>query len=150
MSRHSEAFHVDRVLLVTDDPSLERIVTRGFVDAGLGIRAVQTAKQAVQLLSQDAFEFIVADEPLLGMSGRELLEQVTVRFPRVKRVLLVGTKVGLAAPADNPRDTDILNRRCNPNHLVGAVRRKMERRSGLLRPRRSHGPASRGRESLSP
>jgi DNA-binding NtrC family response regulator len=150
MSRDLEAFHVGRVLLVTDDPCLERGVTRGLSHQGLSVQAVQTAKQAVHLLAREGFEFIVADEPLLGMSGRELIEEVRLRFPKIKRVLLVGTRVGMAAPTDHAPGADILNRRCTPAQLLGLIRRRMEPLPLSLRPLRSLRPTVDQRESLSP
>jgi PAS domain S-box-containing protein len=80
-----------RVLAVDDEPSMTRAVVRLLRPDGHQVVTAQSGEEALDRLTQDAFDVVVSDLGMGGgMNGWELAGQVRQRWPDVRIVLATG------------------------------------------------------------
>ena len=65
-----------KILLVEDEPTLQRILGSVLTDAGHTVEAVGTAEAAVDQLDATEIDLVLSDKNLPGMSGLSLLDKV--------------------------------------------------------------------------
>ncbi len=81
-----------RVLLVEDDESLREVMGFNLQDAGFEVTSCPDAKAALQSFDPDAYDCVITDIRMPGMSGLELLEALLERDPQA--VVVVVTAYG--------------------------------------------------------
>ncbi len=83
---------VERLLLVEDEPGLRRIARRALSERGYDVTDVGSAEDALALAEGQlaGFALVVSDVGLPGMNGVTLVQQLHVRFPRLKVLLTSG------------------------------------------------------------
>ena len=79
-----------RLLLVDDEPSVLKALLRVFRQENYRIETAANAQQALELLRQGAYDLIVSDYMMPGMSGAELLRQAKALQPEMIRIMLTG------------------------------------------------------------
>jgi response regulator RpfG family c-di-GMP phosphodiesterase len=85
------AGEASRVLYVDDEPSLCRAFARLFREDGrFDVRTVTTPEEAIALMAREAFDVVVSDLRMPGMSGIELLSTARQRLPDARRLLVSG------------------------------------------------------------
>jgi CheY-like chemotaxis protein len=83
-----------RILLVDDDPSIHRALTRGLGELGL-VQAVHSMASAVAVLEGGAtFDVILTDLIMPGGTGLELFDWVKQQHPRLRRRMILMTGMG--------------------------------------------------------
>ncbi|MGX7708487.1 response regulator [Methylobacterium sp. Gmos1] len=89
-----------RVLVVDDDPQV-RHVTASFLN-GFGYDEVEvpSGEAALERLTAERFDIVVADLAMPGMSGLDLAEAVRGRFPALPFLLVTGHAEAARIPAD--------------------------------------------------
>jgi CheY-like chemotaxis protein len=78
------------ILLVEDEPTLQRILGSVLSDRGHRVESVGTAEQALDRLSDAAapdIDLVLSDKNLPSMNGLELLDQVRAYEKKVKRTV---------------------------------------------------------------
>lgn len=110
-----------RVLLVEDQEMVRETLVMLIEMLDHPIVATETAEEALPLLDQQAFDVLIADLTLPGMSGLDLLREAAKRQPKLRLVLSSGygavdeaQKQGLdivmlPKPVDNDRLIALLN-----------------------------------------
>jgi putative nucleotidyltransferase with HDIG domain len=81
-----------RILFVDDDPMLlefYRVIMRSESDRW-EVRAIDQGQGALDLLDREAFDVIVCDLRMPGLSGFEVMRQVSQRHPQVARITISG------------------------------------------------------------
>jgi DNA-binding NtrC family response regulator len=78
-----------RVLCVDDDPGVLRSLHALLRDR-FDVSSATHADEALALLGASAFDVVISDQRMPGMSGTEFLEQVKERSPQTMRLLLTG------------------------------------------------------------
>ena len=77
-----------RILLVDDVrlvlTSLRRVLER----AGFHVFACESASEALALLERESVDVVVSDFMMPVMNGVEMLQEIAIRWPRVRRCLL--------------------------------------------------------------
>ena len=83
-----------RILFVDDDPTLVRAYTLVLQSqsARWEVRSATSATQALELATKGAFDIVVADMRMPGMSGVELIAEIRKRHPQTSRVVLSGVR----------------------------------------------------------
>ena len=78
------------LLLVEDEPTLQRILGSVLGDNGHRVDGVATAEQALEHLDQGGIDMVLCDKNLPAMSGIDLLAQVRARWPELAFVMVTG------------------------------------------------------------
>jgi len=116
------------VLVVDDEPASRRAVERA-LDDECRVLAAAGAGEALRLLDTEAVALMISDQRMPDMLGTRLLEECTVRFPDVIRILLTGyTEVETLLDSINAGHVwAYLTKPWEPRELRLVVRRGLER-----------------------
>src|SRR5216110_3967407 len=79
-----------RVLAVDDNSSLLRFLVSAFNASGCAVTAAPTAEEALDRIEADAFDLVVSDIKMPGLSGLDLLRAVKAKQPATPVVLITG------------------------------------------------------------
>jgi CheY-like chemotaxis protein len=79
-----------QILLVEDSPEVSLITVEYLTELGHGVVAVPDAELAIVQLGQQAFDAVVTDVSLPGMSGIELAKRLIVSHPALPVVIASG------------------------------------------------------------
>jgi CheY-like chemotaxis protein len=79
-------------LLVEDEVGLRGLLHQVLDDCGYSVSAAASGVKALQLAQEhpDTFDLIVTDVVMPGMSGRQMVEQLVARYPKVKVIYMSG------------------------------------------------------------
>lgn len=126
-----------RMLLVEDDPALASSLKQGLQQMGFAVESCQDGSEADAILSLRAFDIVVLDLGLPGMSGMEVLKRLRKRGTATPVLVLTAHDAlqdrvaGLKAGADDyvlkPFDFEELEAR-----LQALLRRTQSERAGYL------------------
>ncbi|MBI1946142.1 MAG: response regulator [Deltaproteobacteria bacterium] len=78
------------LLLVEDEPTLQRILGSVLGDSGHRVDGVATAEQALEHLERGGVDMVLCDKNLPAMSGIDLLAQLRTRWPEIGFVMVTG------------------------------------------------------------
>ncbi len=132
----------ERVLLVEDDTGLRRLLAEELVDAGLQVRAVGSAEQALTELPRFEPELVISDLRLPGMDGMALLERTRGQHAAPAFLVITGFgSISQAVAALKTGADEFLTKPLDLEHFLLCVRR-------ILDTRRLRGEVSRFRDLL--
>ncbi|MBL4636183.1 MAG: response regulator [Kofleriaceae bacterium] len=75
------------LLLLVDDDHTELVLVQKLLANDFRIETVESAEQAMELLSKNTYDVIITDNRMSGKGGIWLLEQVQHLYPGVRRIL---------------------------------------------------------------
>ena len=78
------------ILCVDDEPSILSSLRRLFRTTDYRILTAESGAVALDLLQTESIDLIISDMRMPEMSGAELLQQVSTRWPSITRLLLTG------------------------------------------------------------
>jgi CheY-like chemotaxis protein len=81
-----------RLLLVDDEPPSRNAITR-LLTKHFALTAVDSAEEALACFDAGAFDLVLTDYRMPSMTGIELLEQLRVRDPHGRRLLMSASSV---------------------------------------------------------
>lgn len=117
------------VLFIEDDPTVRKGGAQALDLAGLPVRPLETAEEALPLLQAGFSGVIVSDVKLPGMDGMALLQQALDLDTQTPVVLVTGHgDVAMAVSAMRAGAYDFIEKPCSSEHLVEVVRRALEKR----------------------
>lgn len=122
-----------RILFVDDDANLlrgQRRMLRAVRDEW-DMHFVESGRQALEFLSSHEIDVIVTDMRMPGMDGAELLAEVSRRCPGVVRIVLSGYAESEAVTRTIGISHQYLDKPCDPDRLIAAVRRSLDIRKIL-------------------
>ncbi|MDR3411559.1 MAG: ATPase, T2SS/T4P/T4SS family [Formivibrio sp.] len=79
-----------RILLVDDEPSVTKALTRVFRRENYEIISAGNASEALMHLRKSPVQVVISDYKMPGMNGAELLRQIKAEFPDTIRIMLTG------------------------------------------------------------
>lgn len=79
-----------RVLLVDDDPNALKALARALRHESYEVDVASGAAPALELLEQNAYDVVVSDEQMPGMTGSTLLARIKESHPETVRIMLTG------------------------------------------------------------
>jgi putative nucleotidyltransferase with HDIG domain len=89
-----------QVLIVDDEKSSRRMLATILQEGGIPCRPASSAEEALTLLQSGAFDAVLSDLQMTGMSGLDLLDQVRRDHPFLAFVMVTGVdEVGVAMQA---------------------------------------------------
>jgi DNA-binding NtrC family response regulator len=129
MRRPSATLLFRRVLLVEDEGRLRDMLTRAVGEMGFEGEAVGSGEAALRVLGQRAFDTVILDLNLPGLSGIELLATIRSRWPDVQAIILTGFgDLDTAKRAIHLDVVDFLTKPCSLAELEVALGRAAGKR----------------------
>lgn len=88
---HTDDTHrTARILIVDDEPDILSALRRLLRSGGFEVLAANSGQEGLQILESQAVDVVVSDMRMPNMTGAQFLEQVFMRWPDIKRILLTG------------------------------------------------------------
>ena len=116
------------VLVVDDEKNMRASLKTVLTDEGYGVRVLESAEEALNLLAQDEFFMVITDARLGGMNGYEFLGRVRVQWPDLPVLMITAYATPkLAVEAIKAGAIDYLPKPFAPEELLHAVARCVER-----------------------
>ena len=112
------------LLLVEDDEDARELMVELFESVGYAIRAVASARSALEALSEDeSIELVILDLVLPGISGWELSVELAERWPRLPVVVCTGL------PRQVPPNAALLVKPFDLDDALAVVARQLQVRA---------------------
>ncbi|HUU41537.1 MAG TPA: HD domain-containing phosphohydrolase [Desulfatiglandales bacterium] len=128
------------ILLVDDEESITKALSRVFRKEGYGIFTASSGQQGLDVMkaAEKPFSLIISDQRMPGMSGGQFLEKVKVILPNAIRILLTGYS-DMNAIIDAVNKGEIhryLTKPWNDDDLLIQVRQSLEQYELIIENRR--------------
>ncbi len=78
------------ILLVDDDKSILRILTRILQKQGYGVRTAETGREAEEMINSQSYDLALIDVKLPDTDGVDLLQKIQVTRPNMIKIILTG------------------------------------------------------------
>jgi putative nucleotidyltransferase with HDIG domain len=122
----------DRVLVVDDERMIRGLLTQ-LLEKRYQVVAVEDGHQALAVLERDPCQLALVDIQMSGMSGLELLQQITARFPDTAVVMVSGvTEVDTAVSTIRAGAYDYVLKPFSLKAVESCVERALEKRRLVL------------------
>jgi len=109
-----------RLLIVDDDPVILEVLQDLLGLAGYRITAVDSGREALELLGRESFDLVLTDLTMADVDGWIIARSVKMRHPGTPVILLTGTRYGKEGVTGSGVDL-ILTKPCNWQELSRAV-----------------------------
>ncbi len=125
--------HPLKVLIIEDDPDVRLGCEQALQLKGIATEGVDSAEKAKLLVGKDFRGVIVSDIRLPRMDGMSFLREILTVDPQLPVVLITGHgDISMAVQAMKDGAHDFIQKPFSPDHLVGVVRRALEKRQLTL------------------
>ncbi len=91
-----------RVLVVEDNPDLRQLVCELLDTFGHAVRAAASGEEAIEEAKLHAFDVLLTDVRLPGMSGIDLARRIHAQMPAMHIIFASGYGAALSANVDFP------------------------------------------------
>jgi len=78
----------DTILIVDDEESILKSITRTLVDENYRILTAQSGEEALSKLKNHDVHLVISDQRMPGMTGLELLKKVKIDYPQTLTIIL--------------------------------------------------------------
>jgi two-component system C4-dicarboxylate transport response regulator DctD len=130
---------LNSVIVVDDEASIRTAVEQWLSLSGFSVQLFARAEDCLAQLPQHFAGVIISDVRMPGMDGLQLLERLQAEDPDLPVILLTGHgDVPMAVDAMRKGAYDFLEKPFTPQHLLGSLRRALEKRQLVLENRRLH------------
>ncbi|MFP5427941.1 MAG: sigma-54-dependent transcriptional regulator [Gammaproteobacteria bacterium] len=130
---------LNSVIVVDDEASIRTAVEQWLSLSGFSVQLFARAEECLAQLPAHFPGVIISDVRMPGMGGLQLLEQLHAQDPDLPVILLTGHgDVPMAVEAMRNGAYDFLEKPFTPQHLLGSLRRALEKRQLVLENRRLH------------
>jgi PAS domain S-box-containing protein len=120
----------ERILIVDDEDMVSSVLAQGLERLGYEVACCISADEALDVMREapDAWDMVITDQMMPGMSGQELAERLRAEFPDLPVILCSGysdsvTELGLDQEVDH-----VLVKPIDAGHLAETVRRVLDAR----------------------
>ncbi len=127
------AGELGRVLVVDDEENIRKLLQQTLEGAGYDVVTAANGQEALDKVSQLQIEAVLLDIKMPGMSGMEVLQQITTNWPDV--CVVMATAVGDAQTAVETIKLgayDYITKPFNRDDMVLKVQKAIEKRHLLL------------------
>ncbi|QXH55708.1 sigma-54-dependent transcriptional regulator [Pseudomonas maumuensis] len=130
---------LNSVIVVDDEASIRAAVEQWLSLSGFNVQLFERAEECLAQLPAHFPGVILSDVRMPGMSGLQLLDRLQQADPDLPVILLTGHgDVPMAVEAMRNGAYDFLEKPFTPQHLMGSLRRALEKRQLVLENRRLH------------
>jgi len=130
---------LNSVIVVDDEASIRSAVEQWLNLSGFNVQLFARAEDCLAHLPQHFPGVVISDVRMPGMGGMQLLERLQAADPDLPVILLTGHgDVPMAVEAMRSGAYDFLEKPFTPQHLLGSLRRALEKRQLVLENRRLH------------
>ena len=120
------------ILLIDDEPVIVASLARDLECKEYAVGKAGSGKEALQLLSEVAYDLVITDLVMPEMNGLEVLRSVKAASPDTGVFILTGYgDMNSAIDALRLGADDYLIKPCNPDELLLRIDRYMEKRAAL-------------------
>ena len=127
------------VIVIDDEASIRTAVEQWLSLSGFNVQLFARAEDCLSQLPKHFPGVIISDVRMPGMGGLQLLERLQADDPDLPVSLLTGHgDVPMAVEAMRNGAYDFLEKPFTPQHLLGSLRRALEKRQLVLENRRLH------------
>ena len=130
---------LNSVIVVDDEASIRTAVQQWLSLSGFEVQLFARAEECLAHLPAHFPGVVISDVRMPGMDGLQLLERLQAQDPELPVILLTGHgDVPMAVDAMRSGAYDFLEKPFTPQHLLGSLRRAMDKRGLVLENRRLH------------
>ncbi|MBA6110830.1 sigma-54-dependent Fis family transcriptional regulator [Pseudomonas asiatica] len=130
---------LNSVIVVDDEASIRTAVEQWLSLSGFSVQLFARAEECLAHLPRHFPGVIISDVRMPGMDGLQLLERLQADDPDLPVIMLTGHgDVPMAVEAMRSGAYDFLEKPFTPQHLLGSLRRALEKRQLVLENRRLH------------
>ena len=116
----------ERVLIAEDDPAVRLLVRRILERAGYRVVAVEHGEAACRSAAEQAFDLVILDVVMPGMTCQAALERLSALLPGARFLLSSGYTAETNAALLTAGDHELLRKPYDPDRLLRAVRRVLD------------------------
>ena len=125
------------IYLIEDDEAVRRGCEQSIQLANLSVRLFTTAETALAAMDDFPPAVVVSDVRLPGISGLELLDEMQKYDRDIPLILITGHgDISMAVQAMRDNAYDFIEKPFHSEHLLGVIRRALEKRDLILEIRR--------------
>ena len=118
------------ILLVDDDKSILRILTRILQKQGYTVHTAETGREAEDMISNQSYDLALIDVKLPDTDGVDLLPKMQVARPNMIKIILTGfASMDNGIKALNAGADAYLVKPVEPTELLKILKEKFEERS---------------------
>lgn len=130
---------LNSVIVVDDEASIRTAVEQWLSLSGFSVQLFARAEECLAQLPQHFPGVVISDVRMPGMDGLQLLEHLQAQDPDLPVILLTGHgDVPMAVEAMRNGAYDFLEKPFTPQHLLGSLRRALDKRQLVLENRALH------------
>lgn len=130
---------LNSVIVIDDEASIRTAVEQWLSLSGFSVQLFARAEDCLAQLPRHFPGVVISDVRMPGMGGMQLLERLQEQDPDLPVILLTGHgDVPMAVDAMRIGAYDFLEKPFTPQHLLGSLRRALEKRQLVLENRRLH------------
>ncbi|HGM5581770.1 TPA: sigma-54-dependent transcriptional regulator [Pseudomonas putida] len=130
---------LNSVIVVDDEASIRTAVEQWLSLSGFSVQLFARAEECLAQLPQHFPGVVISDVRMPGMDGLQLLERLQAQDPDLPVILLTGHgDVPMAVEAMRTGAYDFLEKPFTPQHLLGSLRRALDKRQLVLENRALH------------
>ncbi|WP_028635092.1 sigma-54-dependent transcriptional regulator [Pseudomonas parafulva] len=130
---------MNSVIVIDDEASIRSAVEQWLSLSGFNVQLFARADECLAQLPAHFPGVVISDVRMPGMDGLQLLERLQAADPDLPVILLTGHgDVPMAVDAMRSGAYDFLEKPFTPQHLLGSLRRALEKRQLVLENRRLH------------
>ena len=118
-----------RVLVVDDELGIREGCRRALANKGFEVALAENGPAGLQKLREEAFDILLVDAMMPGMSGMEMLQHVRKLYPELICIIITGyATVELAVQAIREGAHDFVAKPFTPALLLQVINREVDRR----------------------
>ena len=124
---------IANILVIDDEVGMREGCRRALAPRGFFVETAEHGVEGLRKLRETAFDLVLLDAMMPGMSGLELLERIREHNPDIVCIMITGyATVELAAQAMKKGAQDFLPKPFTSDELLAAVRKGLDERQRRL------------------
>lgn len=120
-----------KVLVIDNDRDMCRIISDVLEEEGIGVNITYKGEDALKKIQRQAYDLMILDYKLSGISGLTVLEKVKYLRPQTQVIMVSAFgDSSTKARAKELGASDFIDKPFNINRLVKAVKKALKKKGG--------------------